>query len=85
MCARRSRAGQALGGDAPALGTSIGLQDVKQSEPHRLLYVGVAVDSDVGGVPEVIEVRPLLLQQPLEAGVARSSQGGGDLVTQPGR
>jgi hypothetical protein len=64
-------AGQALTGNGAALGTGACLQHVKEPEPHGLLALGVAVDLDVGAVPEVVEVVALPVEQALPAGVAR--------------
>ena len=74
-------AGEPLARDRPALGASTGLQYVKQPEPHGLLAVGVALDLDVGAVPELVEVVALQVEQALPAGVARA----GDAPRRPGR
>ena len=61
--------GQALRRDRPPLGPGTGLQHVEQREPHGLLELGVALDLDVGALPELVQVRPLLRDQPVPAGV----------------
>src|SRR4051795_463168 len=75
--ARRSvRAPAPPGGGAPVAGAPpplrarAGLQHVEHPEPDRLLQLVVAVDLDVAGVPELVEVGPLLVQQALEPRVA---------------
>ena len=64
-------AGQALGGDRAPLGPGARLEDVEEREPHRLLELGVAFDLDVGALPEVVEVRALLGEQPVPAARVR--------------
>jgi hypothetical protein len=39
---------------------------VEQPEAHRLLDLGVAVQLDVGAVPELVQVGPLFGQQAIE-------------------
>jgi hypothetical protein len=73
--------GQPLGGQAAALGSGAGLEDVEQREPDRLLQLRVALDPHVGAVPELVQVGPLLGEQLPQAGVAGAGQRGGDLVT----
>jgi hypothetical protein len=75
-------AGQALGRDRPVLGPRAGLQDVEQPEAHRLLDLGVAIHLDVGAVPELVEVGPLLGQQAIPAGQVGAGQRADDLVDQ---
>ena len=75
-------AGQALGGDRPPLGPGARLQHVEEREAHRLLQLGVALELDVGALPEVVEVVALVGDQAVPAGVARLGQRGGDLVAQ---
>jgi len=41
---------------------------VKQPEAHRLLDLGVAVQFDIGTVPELVQVVPLLGEQAIPAG-----------------
>ena len=77
-------AGEALAGDRPPLGASAGLQHVEQAEAHGLLDLRVALDLDVGAVPEVVEVLALRVEQTLPAGVAGAVERGGDLVAQRG-
>jgi hypothetical protein len=37
---------------------------MEEAEANRLLQFGVAVDLDVGALPEIVEVLPLLGEQP---------------------
>ena len=55
---------------------------MEEREADRLLQLGVALDLDVGALPEVVEVRALLGEQPVPAGVARRGERRGDLVAQ---
>ncbi len=73
-------AGQALGADRPALAAGAGLQGVEEGEADRLLQLGVAVEFDVGALPEVVEVLALGAGQRLPAGVAGLGDGAADLV-----
>src|SRR5204862_3256640 len=73
-------AGQALRRDRALLGARARLQRVEEREPDRLLQLGVALELDVGTVPELVKVRPLVIEETLPAGVAGLSQGGDDLV-----
>ena len=75
-----ARPGQPLGGDRPLLAAGARLQRVEQPEADRLLQLGVAVDLDVGALPEVVEVGALLGEQPVPAACARPGQRRGDLV-----
>ena len=67
-------AGQALGGDRPLLAAGARLQRVEEAEADRLLELGVALELDVGALPEAVQVRALLGQQPLPAGVDGARQ-----------
>src|SRR5437588_11689584 len=58
---------QPFGCYGPTLRTSSGLQDVEESEAHRLLDLRVALQLDVGIGPEVIQVGPLLGEQAIPA------------------
>ena len=49
--------GQPLGRDRALLGAGAGLERVEEREADGLLQLGVAVELDVGAVPEVVEVR----------------------------
>src|SRR5215472_8310712 len=62
-----SGSGEALGGDGPVLGARPGLHDVEQAEADGLLDLDVAVDLDVGALPEGVQVLALLIEQPLPA------------------
>src|SRR6185437_13458495 len=75
-----SWSGQSLGADRPPLGPRAGLERVKQREACGLLKLGVALDLDVGPLPEVVEVGALLAEHALPAGVASLRQRGGHLV-----
>ena len=77
-----ARAGQALGRDRALLGAGARLQGVEEREADRLLQLGVALELDVGALPEVVEVRALVREQPVPAGVARLGERGDDLVAQ---
>ena len=63
-------AGQALGGDRPALAAGARLEGVEEAEADRLLELGVAVELDVGALPEVVEVLALGGDEGVPAGVA---------------
>src|SRR5205823_3135134 len=73
---------QALRGDRALLRARAGLKRVEEREAKRLLQLEVAVELDVGAIPEVIEVGALLLKEPLPAGVPRLRQRGAHLVAQ---
>ncbi len=77
-----SGAGQALGRDRPPLGPRSGLQDVEQREANGLLHLRVAVDLDVGPLPEGIQVLPLLADETGPPGLPRCDQRRGGLVPQ---
>ena len=62
-----ARPGQALGGDRALLAAGARLEDVEQREAHGLLQLGVAVDLDVGALPEVVEIGALLGEQAVPA------------------
>jgi hypothetical protein len=48
--------GEALGRDRPLLGPRAGLEHVEHGEADRLLHLGVAVQLDVGTIPERVQV-----------------------------
>ena len=75
-----ARSGQALGGDRSLLGPGAGLERVEEAEANRQLQLGVAVDLDVGAIPEVVEVCALLGEQTIPAAVSRLRQRRRDLV-----
>ena len=75
-------AGQALGRDRPLLGPGRGLEDVEEREAHRLLELRVALQPDVRAVPEVVQIGPLLGDEPLPTRVPGRGQRGLDLVPQ---
>jgi hypothetical protein len=64
-------AGEALGRDRPLLGAGAGLQDVEEPEPDGLLDLHVTVDLDVRALPEGVEERALLRQEPVPPGQLR--------------
>ena len=72
--------GQALGGDRALLGAGPGLERVEEREAHGLLELGVALELDVGAVPEVVEVRALAGEQAVPARVSRLGERGDHLV-----
>ena len=79
-----ARPGQALGGDRALLGAGAGLERVEEREADCLLQLGVAVELDVGALPEVVEVRALRLEQALPAGVPRlGERGDGQVAARP--
>ena len=53
---------------------------MEEREAHRLLELVVAVDLDVGALPEVVEVLALVVEQAVEAGAPRRRERGVDLV-----
>ena len=64
-------ASQALCRDRPLLGPRAGLEGVELGEANCLLELRVAVDLDVGALPEVLEVSALLFDESVPAGVMR--------------
>ena len=72
---------QTLSGDRAALGSRARLQGVKERKADRLLKLGVAIDLDIGPIPEIIEIRALLGDEPVPARVPRLGQRRRDLVT----
>ena len=79
-----ARAGQPLCRDRASFGAGTGLQEVKQRETHRLLHSGVTLDLDIGASPKIVEIRPLLGDQPVPARLNRASECGGDLIADRG-
>ena len=75
-------AGQPLRRDRPALAAGARLQRVEEAEADRLLQLGVAVELDVGALPEVVEVGALVGDQLVPAGVAGLGERRADLVAQ---
>ena len=57
---------------------------MEEPEPDRLLNVGVALDLDVGAVPELVQVGALRLQQTHPPAVACAGDRPGGLVAQGG-
>jgi hypothetical protein len=72
---------QPLCGDRPLLTPGTCLKSVKQREPNRLLHFRVSLEFDVRTLPEVVQVRPLLVEEAVPASVPRRSERRGDLVT----
>src|SRR5437660_9831167 len=56
------------------LTTSARLKDVEEGKTDPLLHLRVPLDLDIGMLPEFVQKGPLLCQQPLPTGQARSSQ-----------
>src|SRR5581483_8729148 len=54
-----ARSGQALCRDCALLGAGAGLERVEEREADRLLELGVSLELDVGGRPEVVEIGTL--------------------------
>ena len=69
-----------MAGDRALLGARARLQRVEEREADGLLELGVALELDVGALPEVVEVRALAVEQPVPAGVAGLGERGDDLV-----
>ena len=59
-----------------------GLQHLPQGKTHGLLDLGVAVDLDIGAVPEVVKIVALGREQALEPGVAGHEQRPRHLILQ---
>ena len=77
--------GESLARDRPGFAACPGLQDVEEGKPDRLLEFGIAIDRDVGGRPEIVEVPALAGEQLVPAVVERSGQGSVDLGPQSRR
>ena len=78
------RPSQSLGANRPLLRPRPRLEHLKESEPHRLLEFWIAVQFDIGGVPERGKVLPLGPQQIVPAGVTRANDGRVDLIAKGG-
>src|SRR5699024_7198932 len=80
---------QALRTDRALLGAGPGLEDVEEAEPDGLLDGRVAVDLDVGALPEPVEVLALVEDEGVPPRVPGTREGRGHLVAQrvrgPGR
>ena len=74
--------GQALGRDGAPLAPRRGLENVEQREAQRLLDLGVAVELDVGAVPEGVQVLALGPGEPVPALGHRVLEASVDLVAQ---
>ena len=68
-----ARSRQPLRRDRAQLGATARLQELEEREAQRLLQRGVALDLDVGGLPEVVEVLPLRAVQTSSQPVAFAS------------
>ncbi len=53
---------------------------MEQAEPHGLLDLDVALDLDVGSIPEVVQERTLIGDQAVPAGQPRAAQRGPHLI-----
>ena len=71
---------QAFGGDRAVLGAGPGLKRVEEREAHGLLKLEVALELDVGSIPEIVEVCALGRQEAVPAGVPRLRERRDDLV-----
>jgi hypothetical protein len=60
------------------------VENVEEGEADRLLDLGITVDLDVGGRPEVVQVDALLCDEAVPANLDRSSECGGNLVAHCG-
>ena len=69
-----ARPGESFRGDGALLGAGAGLQRVEEREPDRLLQLHVAVEFDVGALPERIEVGALSGNESVLAGAPRFRQ-----------
>ena len=67
-----ARTGQTLGRDRAVFATCARLENVKKSEAHCLLNLGITVQLHIGPLPEFVQVHALLVEQALPAGVPRS-------------
>src|SRR5207245_7128442 len=77
-----ARSGQALRRDRALLCARPRLKRVEERKAKRLLQLDVAVELDVGAIPEVIEIRSLVLQEPIPAGMPGLRQRGAYLVAE---
>ena len=73
-----ARSRQPLGRDRPPLGPRARLQRVEQGEANGLLEIGVAVDLDVGAIPECVEVLALTRGEFVPAASSRARERGID-------
>ena len=73
--------GQPFCRNRPLLRARAGLQRVKEREPDGLLELGVSLELDVGGRPEVVEVRPLAFEEAVPARVLGLRDGRDHLVS----
>ncbi len=76
---------QPLGGDGAFLGPGAGLQHMEEREAHRLLDLRVPVHLHIGPRPEAVQIRLLLVHEPLPALAAGSGEGRVDLVPHGGQ
>src|SRR5207253_2677835 len=78
-------AGETLPGNGALLCAGAGLESVEESETNSLLELRIALELDVGGSPEVVEVRKLTFQQTVPTGVPGLGQRGHHLIAHGGR
>ena len=74
-------AGEAFRPDRALLGAGAGLERVEEREADRLLQLEVAVQLDVGALPEVVQIGALRLEQALPARVPRLGERGDGQVS----
>ncbi len=58
--------GQTLRCDRASLAPSAGLQDMEEREAHTMLQLGITVQLNVGALPEVVEIRSLAGDKPVQ-------------------
>src|SRR5207248_2417536 len=74
-----ARAGQSLRGYRAFLAANRRLEDAEKRVPHRQLQPWVAIDLDVGTVPEFVEQVALCCEEPVPACVFRLGETAEDL------
>ena len=68
--------------DRAPLGPRACLQDVKHAKAHGLLELEIAIDLNVGALPEVVEIPSLRAQQPVPTAVACLGKRRGHLTAE---
>src|SRR5436309_13795989 len=71
---------QPLCGDRSLLTPGTCLKSVKQREPNGLLHFRVSLELDVRTLPEMVQVRALLVEEAVPATVPRGKERRADLV-----
>ena len=71
---------ETFAGNGALLGAGACLEGVEERKPNSLLELGVALELDVGGIPEVVEIEALTFDQPVPAGVPSLGERGHDLI-----